>query len=294
MLMASSYIRTLASPLHIAVWVYSWLLTDPLFANLTSHDCLSAFSPRVSKSALGRAIKAALSARNIGILIRPTFLTSDEDQILASDVLERHRVGASMTIREVISRAEEMRRERNEVSGVLVCPSHPTLSMAWPYRFFQRLDLRVWIPSALDADRYVVSQIDVLSYFRTLEELNSLYSYYPRNISNMDESQFFQGKKRSRMMAVANVSAHQVYRMHATSSMLITTSATIAANGQALEPLLIVPRKTLPHDVLAEAEVLKMSLVYSESGWMTRCIFDDWVEHMFIPEAVSSGMVLTS
>ena len=143
-------------------------------------------------------------------------------------------------------------------------------------------------------DRYVVSQIDVLSYFRTLEELNSQYSYNPRNISNMDESQIFQGKKRSRMKAVANVSAHQVYRMHATSSMLITTSATIAANGQALEPLLIVPRKTLPHEVLAEAEVLKMSLVYSESGWMTRCIFDDWVEHMFIPEAVSSGMVLTS
>ena len=145
-------------------------------------------------------------------------------------------------------------------------------------------------PSPLDSDRYVVSRDEVASYFKTLEELISEHDYDHRKIYYFDETQIFQCRKQSHVKVIANAAARQAYRYHAKSTMHISMCATISANGLSLEPLILIPRKTIPHEVLLDSDLLQMSIRYSENGRMTRSIFEEWVDQLFIPEATARRM----
>ena len=62
----------------------------------------------------------------------------------------------------------------------------------------------------------------------------------------------------------------------------------ISADGRIHDPLAILPRKTHPRSLDIDARVLQMCFAHSESGWMTRALFELWTEHILIPQATAA------
>jgi hypothetical protein len=67
----------------------------------------------------------------------------------------------------------------------------------------------------------------------------------------------------------------------------ITLMASIAADGSALKPEIIIPRKTVDADLVLTGLTSEKVLVRSQPhGFVNTQLFDDWLETIFIPELV--------
>jgi hypothetical protein len=65
----------------------------------------------------------------------------------------------------------------------------------------------------------------------------------------------------------------------------LTLVATIAADGSALKPMIIVERHTCDSDLrLFGIDESKCLIVFQKSGFITKALFDDWFGQIFLPE----------
>jgi hypothetical protein len=61
--------------------------------------------------------------------------------------------------------------------------------------------------------------------------------------------------------------------------------ATIAADGSALKPMIIIERHSIDSDLrLFGIDDEKALIVYQPSGFITKPLFDDWFGQIYLPE----------
>ena len=215
-----------------------------------------------------------------------TYLTTAEEEELASFLMEVSKVGYGKTRKEVKLLVEAVAREKGVLRG-------EKISDGWFRRFLERrprLSLRRG-----DATANVrMEALDIETkneYFKSLEEtlkeqglMNS-----PGQIYNVDETGVPLDHKPPNV--VARKGQKKVRYRISGNKKQITVVGCVNAAGQAIPPFVIFDAKCLNHD-WTDGEVPRTTYGLSSNGWIDSELFHGWLTNHFLKHAVGSRPLL--
>jgi len=202
------------------------------------------------------------------------YLSIEEEEELASFLIETAKIGYPHTKRQVLAVVQEM-VDAKKIST--------TISNGWWERFSKRhpkITLRAAVPLSLA--RAIASDGAVVSkYFDMLEEClrqNDIFDK-PGNIFNCDETGL--PLNPTCLKVVDKVGTKHPSYITSGSKSQITVLACTSATGYAIPPFVIYDRKTL-NVKLTEGEVPGTLYGLSHNGWMNSDLFYHWFLRHFL------------
>ena len=203
-----------------------------------------------------------------------TYLSYEEEEEIASFLIQTAKIGYPHTKKQVLALVQKI----VESKGIAT-----TVSNGWWERFCQRhpkLTLKTAVP--LSYSRAVATDPIVLDrYFDMLEETlqgNGIFNR-PVHIFNCDETGLPLNPKCLKIVDQAG-SRNPSYITGDTKSQITILGCTCAA-GYAIPPFVIFKRKSLNPE-LTNGEVPGTLYGLSDSGWMTRELFNYWFTEHFL------------
>jgi hypothetical protein len=227
----------------------------------------------LTKGALSQVYKRALNHRNSRG--RPALLTGAQMQFLEMFVRDRFSQRAPVTYSELL---HELELE----FGVVLLED----TMRHIVRRIPGCKTVKGVPQEASRVTYDVQEVE--NYYEMLE---SMITGAPGAIvSNVDEVGFESWVDAKRMAVVVPADyvgseiAVPVDRNDARASMI----ACVAANSRHLKPDIVVPRKTLETELYESGFPPEVCcVVHQENGYVTALLFEDWLEKVLIPDAIS-------
>ena len=205
------------------------------------------------------------------------YLTTEEEEELASFLVRCARIGYPHTRQQVIGIVQNVVNSKN---------MDVVITSGWWERFRQRhpyLTLRTAVP--LSYVRAMASDSDSIDrYYDLLEETlksNDIYND-PTHIFNCDETGMPLNPKPLKI--VGEVGAKSMSKISGNSKSQITVLACTSAAGYPLPPFVVWDRKTLTKQ-LTKGEVPGAAYGLSSKGWMDMELFRDWFIGHFLSYA---------
>lgn len=136
----------------------------------------------------------------------------------------------------------------------------------------------------LEPERALVNGDQIKAHFDLIKSEMEKFKFEPWAIANFDETMVQALKDRSKLVIPA--SCRHYYTVEQDAPFHMTIGQCIFANGDSMKPLVIVPLKTFPQEVIMSEPDIIQSFDWSgqDSGWITAEIFKEWVQKSFIPE----------
>ena len=100
---------------------------------------------------------------------------------------------------------------------------------------------------------------------------------------NFDETHVRHSSSGGREKVAVEAVTRRAFAIARNAKMHITLGVLVSAEGIAHDTLVIAPRKTIPAEALELIDTLAMCFAFSEAGWMTKSVFENWVERVFLP-----------
>lgn len=176
-------------------------------------------------------------------------------------------------------KATQIRNSRSK--NLPVEKEEKPISIPWARKFLrQRENLDFKPVKRLERKRIEASDPTIVNqFFDTLTDFFDRYHYHPNLIANYDETHLSPGTNIKKQVTLPNKSAvvpipPKGYH--------VTLGVLIFADGSHGEPLVIIPGKKLPPDI--EGYLHDASVSTSANGWITREIFQDYIQKVVIEE----------
>jgi len=151
------------------------------------------------------------------------------------------------------------------------------VSQSWGVDFLKRHEDIKLSPSR-EVDK-TASREEIDKYFATLKKLRDEHKYPEKSIYNFDETMLDFSAKKSKVV-VPSSARYGVINVKEI-GFHITLGLCIAADGGWVSPLLILPLKNFPSELSEHAG--KYCWSGQESGWITKEIFELYIDKVFIP-----------
>lgn len=151
-------------------------------------------------------------------------------------------------------------------------------------KVFDKVDLKTAMADPMDESRYYCDQHKIDYYFDLLYSYTQAHDIPSGFILNLDEEghDSFCDKTKQVVVVQKELNGPFSYPV-ARKNNRTTFLACICADGEYLNPLIIIKRKTVDSRFLTIPLFDKVLIEYSESGYINGQLFDHWIENVFVP-----------
>ena len=151
-------------------------------------------------------------------------------------------------------------------------------------KVFDKINLKTIMADPMDESRYYCDPQKIDYYFDLLYAYTQVHKIPSGFILNLDEEGHDTFCDKTKQVVVVQKEldgpfSYPVSRKNNRTTFL----ACISADGEYLNPLIIIKRKTVDSRFLTIPLFDKVLLEYSESGYINGQLFDHWIEDVFVP-----------
>lgn len=213
----------------------------------------------------------------------PTVLSSDEEKLIVDWIKECHRKGFPRRKEDVQTSVKQFLDDKPRKN-----PFNDNFPGDGWYKAFLRRhpEIAVRKPEAVTAASAKVSEKDIKNWFQDITQYLDEKSFRgilqnPERIFNGDETNFLLCPQTKKVLAPKG--SRNVYEVDSgQAKAALTVMFTFSAVGVTTPPLIIYPYKRLPKDI-AESVPEEFNIACSDTGWMKREIFYEYIGNTFYP-----------
>ncbi len=210
-------------------------------------------------------------------------LTEEEERSLANYAKFMANLGVGLTVLLLCTFAHAILQERTPKRRL--APKKD-----WARSFMKRHNLSLKQASVISKARHINSTKETFDeYFRKLEQLYTDHQLHdkPQFIYNVDESYF--GKKQAghRRKVISPKGDGRQYQQQLFTAEHTTLLSCINAAGDYL-PTMLIFTASLPSERYKSSLPNDMLLAYTKTGFITKSLFEQWFEKIFLPRCGST------
>jgi len=282
-LMGSSKFRNIKEPLIMAVEMAMYIELHGIFNIPKTHI---ARLMKIGIKRLERGLTARKQSRAISQNGNPRFMTDDLERILTAEIMDAVSSGSAMTKVDVNQRAAELKIEKARADEYQISARKISVDRGYTKRFMDRNELISVKPSPLQNDKFILRHGVLYDFWGKLGKLYSKYEFKRAMVFNADETAIVYGETDSKIRAVTGREHRKAFIKAGIKKFHLTCMVCVCADGTLLPTTIITPRKTISQVAARRAKQYRFSFSYNHKGWMTKRIFERWVEDEFIPQVI--------